>query len=343
MKKLLLTAVLLSVLTSAWSFDYFESNILGMKLGPVLESPPGNAEYVLRIVKTGGKEVQILFKGAEIYFTRTIEKSGGQFIETTEKADLIQTIVREKGLILSEEKAEEGRPVELSQYYYKGGRLESTVFSSGNEILYTEVYKYTADNRLLDVRRVYQDGGEGAISSFVFIGGKIRNYWSDEAGGQSIIKFDNEGIFFSQIISDENWSETREYGRDETGRRFELISNEKGEKIRLLYNKSGSLVSSTSYDSEGHQAEQLLYRWDGELLVHLTVKKALSIEKFSYGYDRNGMLLNETYEKNGSIIQETIYYDGENWVEKLYRYGKPILRITYRDGQRVDTEQLQDE
>jgi hypothetical protein len=342
MRKIIFTAFLFSVLTSAWSFDYYESNMLGMKFGSVMIAPPEDSEFILRVEINGEMEVQTLFNADEIYFSRTIERVDNKNVETTVKGNVTETVIRKKGLMISEAKKENGKPIELVQYNYEQERLESSVYSSGEEEVYTETYSYTPESRLLDVKRVYSDGVKGAISSFMFKGGRIRNFWSKDIVGQSLLKFDNEGIFFSEILSDDGWSETREYGRDEYGRKFERIRNGSGELVYLVFSEAGSLLSSTAYDAEGVKTEQQLFLWDDELLVHLTVKKDLSVEKYIYEYDGNGKLLNESYSVNGSIIQETIYHDENERVELLFKYGEPILRLTYRDGERVSTEQLQE-
>ncbi|MBI9106048.1 MAG: hypothetical protein JEZ04_04835 [Spirochaetales bacterium] len=342
MRKILFTVLLLSVLPVLWSFDYYKSNILGMKLGAEQDSPPEDAEFILRIEKDSEKEKHSLFRGAEIYFIRTFEKTDGGEVEITRKDNLTETVIRRRGLIISEKKEEEGKPAELVEYSYKQGRLTSSEYSMGGELVYTEIYTYAAGSRLLDVKRMYTGVTEGSLSSFMFDNGRLRTYWFENGSGHSLMKFDREGIFFSEILSDGGWSETREYGRDEQGRRFELVRNDKGEKIYLLYNKSGSLQSSSSFDAAGGRTEQLLYHWEKEQLIYLTIKRDLSTEKFSFEYDSEGMMLNETYSKNGIIIQETTYNSGDDRVEKLYRYGKPILRITYRGGERVETEQLQE-
>lgn len=342
MKKLIIAVLFISVLSPLWSFDYYKSNILGMKMGPAESEPPENAEFLLRVETDSNREVQTLFKGIEIYFTRTIEQEGKKKTEITVKADVTETIVRRNGLVLSEVKKEENKPAESIEYSYKNGKLQSSEFYSDGKLVYTEYYNYTAERRLLDVKRVYDSDKEGVISSFMFKDGRIKNFWTRDGRSQSILKFDRGGVFFSEILSDDGWSDTREYGLDDEGRRFERIRNENGEMIYLLYSRQGRLLSSTSYDAEGERTETLIYQWNEDLLVKLTVKKELSTEKFSYEYDEQGMLKREIYIKNGNIMQETAFSGEDGRVETLYRYGKAVLRITYRGSERIETQQLQE-
>ena len=341
MKKSLLTFLLLSAAASVWPFDYYESNILGMKLSPAGESPPEDCEYVLRVEQVQDGSVETLLSGGKVVLTRTTETIGGESFETTEKDGKTEKVIRRGGLVVSEETAEEGKPAQLFSYNYEGGRLVSADIFSDGELSYTEKYLYTKDGRLLDVRRVYADSGDGVFSSFIFKDGRINAFWSKDEKGSGLMKFGAGGLLFSEISSESGWSERREYGEDDAGRRTEKITDEEGRCLTLTYDEAGKILFSSSADPDGMVTEQLRYEWDGELLSELTVKKELSVDKFSYEYDEEGLLTEESHRRNGTMVSR-IFYRENRRIERLFRFGTPILEITYEDDERIGTKQLQD-
>jgi hypothetical protein len=343
MKRKTFLILLLSAAQYIYSAEYYESNALGMPLGKIAESNVSDFDFVLKIEKESDREIRTLFREGDIYFTRTIETADEVVTETTVKNKVTKIVTRKNGVIIREEKISENNVAETTEYFYKDDRLEYAEYRIDNELQYRDNYSYTNQNRLLDVKREYQQNDESDVSSFIFRKGKIAEFWSNLGRGQSYLSFNSDGLVFSEIVSEENQAETREYGRLENGNTFVIITDHAtGNRLRTEYDSSGRPEYSVVFDPGNKKLEEEYYTYQSDRLVMLTVKKELSTEKYIYSYDADGAVTSEIYKKNDNIIYRKIFSDDENYIEILYRRGTPFMKITYREGERVNTEDYQE-
>lgn len=323
--------------------EIYNSNILGMKLGRINSILEAESDYYIRVSEDKGIKSESLFENGDLQFIRTFSTVDDTLTEVTKKDKVTETVIRKNGVITSEKIEQEDTPDELTEYVYKNGRLEYTEFFSAGVKDYKESYMYTKNGRLLDVKREYSDN-KNISASFFFIDGRLSRYLFQNADEKNYIKFDRNGILFSDSYGEGTLNETREYGSFESGGRFELIKNTlTGESRRLLFNKEDRIFSSIVKDNEGMLIEELSWKYSGGLVTELKIKGQLSLEVFKYEYNQNEEAEREIYLKNGNIIQITEYVNENYYTEELYRYGIPVLKITYKDGVRAATEQLQED
>ncbi|HAK44555.1 MAG TPA: hypothetical protein DCO79_01355 [Spirochaeta sp.] len=344
MKRIVSVILLLSTALFCFAEDYYESNILGMKLKQ-LESPEtAGTDYILTIkIDDVGNEIRFLDKDRIRVSKTELFREGARLTEQTEEADRSIRVVRENGIIVSEFTERSDGSSELIDYSYTGRRLISTAVSIDGERAYSDSYYYTDSGRLLDVERNYSSSPDKLSLSFIFDNGRISSFWMNSEDRGNYIRFDSEGIVLNEIFGSDGWNETREYSRLSDGRQVELIRNiDDGTSVTLTYDAENRLLDSLSRDSEGRILVESEWQYKSGRLISYKIRKELSLELFIFEWSGEGTLVKETYYKNGNIIQLTEYQDEDDFTELLYRNGTAVLKIIYADGERIGTVQLQE-
>ena len=323
--------------------DIYESNILGMRLKRIPDIYASESGYALAVEKNENGETRTLYGKGELISVTTLQSEDDLVTETTEREGETERTVRRDGVIVSETATDADGIQSRTEYNYRDGLLDFTDYYTGNEKEYRDQYSYTADGRLLDVRRTYGNGSDGILISFVFSDGSLSRYWYSGTERKSYIRFNKKGIVFSELTAPGDFRETREYRYSDSGGMAEEIRNLKsGVNTELFYDAERRIIRSVKSDTEGKQIEESLWRYSDGLLVEFRTRKELSLEIFRYEYYPDESLKKETYLKNGITLQVTDYSDENNYSETLFRSGRPALRIDYENGMRMKTVELQD-
>ena len=344
MKKAVFVFILVLLIIPIYAQDYYRSNILGMKLNRV--DGLLTEGYVILVEDLDDKEIRILYENGNVLSKTEVERIGVKTTETVFESGSKKVTVREKGLPVSEETeiyAEDGmgRTVELFRYEYDGSLLSGVIFSVDSEEVYRDRYWYSSEGRLLDVERSFPER-EGIISSYVFLKGRLNDYWYKDDEQTGLMVFNSEGISRSTITGAGGYTETRFYGKLEGGGSYrEIRSSENGDILRIEYDENGKLTSSLQYDEDGRIVEEVKNIYNEELLSSTRIRNSKGNERILFEYDREDRLIREVYYRNGNVIEETEYSDSENFSRLLYRDGKAEIRIVYRDGEKYRTEQIE--
>lgn len=323
--------------------DIYESNILGMKLRQIRSEYDAETEYTLTVVIREGVEVRDLKKKGSLYARTTIKREGSGTTEVTEKDDLTETVIRQNGIIVTEQTEKPGEAAERTDYIYSSKMLDHTDFFLGDEKIYSDKYFYTEEGRLLDVKRTFDGGQNDSLISFIFNDGRVARYWFSDSKQHAYIRFGKKGISYSELQPAVGPGQTRTYEESADGGRIEIITDLKsGLKTTLTYDPDGRLIRSVLNSAEGKRVEVSEWFFRSGLLAEMVVRRDLSTERFRYEYSRDNELSKETYSKNGNLVQVTEYEDSANFSEVLYKNGEAVLKINYQNGVRTGTEQLQE-
>ncbi|MDC7227483.1 MAG: hypothetical protein PQJ61_12030 [Spirochaetales bacterium] len=344
MKRLFSVLLLISAAYSGYADDFYESNILSMKLKTITNPAEAGTEFMLRISETeDGNELKLLYRGNELFSRTEIIKEGVKILEITEEGDNTTRLERENGIITSELFEKGDGNTELIEYFFTGRRLNEAVISLNGETEYIDSYFYTDEGRLLEVKRNYFVEKNPMVLSFIYNQGLLSRFWMTSDDRKNYIMFDSKGILLNELFGSENWNEKREYIRNPDGSREEVITNNNdGTTLRLSYDMKKRLYKSEFRDGKGLLVEDSEWIYRGEYLYKYTVRQELSLQVYIYDRDREGEIIKETFMKNGIIAQVTEYSDENDYTEILYRGGKAVLEIKYTDGVRTGTVQLQD-
>lgn len=322
--------------------EYYESNILGMKLKEISSPYDSETGWVLTIVKSeGGGETRYLDRDNERVSTKEISIDGKDVTEITTEKGRVLKVKRTDGIILSEQSEKDDGSSELLEYSYEGRILKSTDVTIDKVKAYTDNYYYTNSGRLLDVQRDYYNSPDDSSISFVFDDGRISSFWLTSKDRSNYLRFDSGGLILSETFGDD-YNETREYKRAADGTKVEIITDGSSEiETRLYYDSENRLRRSRRTDG-GTLVEESGWLYRGGKLVEFRTRRALLLDVFSYEWSADGELLKEKYTRNGIIIQLTEYQSEADFTETLYRNGRAVLKINYAGGIRIDTVQLQD-
>ncbi len=325
-----------------YSDQYFRSNILGMKLDLIGEENKDSG-YVLVVSENDGRQIETLLESGVKIFECRKESRDGKSYEITEYIDRIETVVRENGVIVSEEVNRVDQDSEVINYVYANGKLLEKHFLIGGIGIYSEAYKYGADGRILEVVRINEESQIDEKIYFTFNEGHLSRYMYKSGGKGRYIKFDKNGILYSDSFDSGGSVETIEYKRLDNGGNLEVISyKDSGERAEILYDENGRIVSRLLKDKDENIIEEADWDYKNDLLRMFRLKKDLLLEVRLYEYNPQGRPEKETLKINGIIVRVTEYLDENSYNETLYTGGRPAVRVTYENNIRVRTEQLKD-
>ena len=323
--------------------EIFESNALGMKLREI-DAPSGSGTgWVLRVRQRDGVETVRLFSDGALYSEKTIVREGGRETETKFENELRETVVRENGLVISEESENTDGSIGKTIYAYSGSRLDSSEYSVDGETVYIERYMYTDEGRLLDFCREYSADGSRLSNAFVFNEGLISAYWMHSEEIKNYIRFTGRNIEKNEIFGEGAAEQLREYEQLPDGGSRETITDiETGKIAELLYDSEKQLVNKKLYDEESRLVEESMYNYRNGYLSSVKVRSGLLLEHYIWDRDSEGEAEQERFYRNGVLVQQTEYESEDEYVQTLFRGGRAVLRLKYQNGERVLTEQLQE-
>ena len=341
-RKTFLLAFIFITVVNLYSEEYYSSNLLGMALEKIDVSEKTEYEYILIKSSENGIEQEKLFKDNELIFKKMYEQNGDRTIETKIEDEIEEIRTRSGGVVLSELTRSPGGN-EKTEYRYKNKRLAEKLYFSDEKLIYTDVYEYTYDGRLLDVKRNYTDDSAEIKISFIFNDGRIGKYMLKNESNINYIVFNNYGILLDESYLENDLNETRRYGYNPDGSRSERIEyNKKGQILTFNYDSGGRVVSSRLTDASEKLIEESVYIYRNGRIKEIKVKSELYLKKYVYEYNEQDELISETLSRNGVVDKITEYVDPDNYTETIYQQGQKVIKIFYEEGIRTATEQVED-
>ena len=336
---LIITIFFISVFVTAETM--FNSNVLGMQFDELDFTNNAVSDFVL-VVYDDEYETKELFKGNKLYSKTTTIYEYDKTITTIEKDDEREIISLRDGLIISEEREKVNAKKELIKYEYRDRIINKVEHYLEDNLQYTDVYYYTKEGRLLEIKRSYDDE-QTAIFSTCYKDGKIASYLLSLPSGTSYLEFDKNGVLFSDFSDTQSGEEKREYVKLKNGNYQLTITNKTtGNVIVNIFDRSNKILESIERTSEGNFIEEKIWKYRNNLVKSLKIRHKDFSELYEYRYRGADKLANMKYFRNGVIMQETSYIDENNYTKILFRYEKPVISVKYEDGIKTSTMDIQE-
>jgi hypothetical protein len=223
-----------------------------------------------------------------------------------------------------------------TRYRYSGGVLIASETRLGEELLWSDEYRYTRNYKLRGVERRYaekevpekepvKDTGEN--SSEESSSGEVR----EQSDSLVRLRFPPRGISFISPESPYDY-------RLRTGALRDVFMTD-AVTVRYNTDEQGRVVYEEHLDGDRKQIASLTNEWSGERLLSVTWNSGDVSGKVEFDYTQDGENSGERNYRNG-ILERQVTRDGNREIEELYRNGRPILRAVWEDGRKITEERL---
>ncbi|MDR1178359.1 MAG: hypothetical protein LBK64_05990, partial [Spirochaetaceae bacterium] len=184
------------------------------------------------------------------------------------------------------------------------------------EVLWTDVYRYSRSSALRSIERRYPEGmdGEERRNETAFFPGLP----GQRAASRLVSPY---SAFSSEFLMD-------------------ILSI--GAAVEFTTDERGRILTETRRDEEGEVLGTLTNVWTGDRLSSVSWETVHEIRRIEFEYDPDG---NRTGERNyrDGVLERSVSSEGNRDVEELYLNGLPVLRAVWEDGRKVSEETLKPE
>jgi hypothetical protein len=207
-----------------------------------------------------------------------------------------------------------------TRYRYSGGVLVASETRLGEELLWSDEYRYTRNHKLRGVERRYAEKKVPEKESA-----------GEEDSRLVRLSFPPQGVSFISPESPYDY-------RLRTGALREVFVTE-ALTVRYSTDEQGRVIHEEHLDGEGKQIASLVNEWSGDKLLSVTWNTDDVSGKVEFDYTQNGENGGERNYRNG-VLERKVTRDGNRELEELYRNGRPILRAVWEDGRKIAEERL---
>lgn len=345
-------ALILAVLvpTAAAGQQWYRSNPAGVAVQRIPVGERDQHPWTLSVRTEEGLVERRLWSGSDLVETVVQRTAGGGRLVSEEQ--IVDGVVRSRlvyspaGLIAEEERfGVDGVLIERFRYRYQGDRLVEVNASDDTGALWTDVYRYTPDGMLREVRRDYPDQPARA-SRFRFVAGRlveeehqagdqidrilydrlgrVEREVQEEAGSVVVVTrfvFSGTGtVPIEAVVQDIRTGET-------TTRRIDPDGRTVGEERRSA---AGLLVERMERDFGPHGIVRELREAPGRR------------EARDYSYHDDGRLAREEVRVNGRLQRRVIHPDDGERIEERFHDGRLVLRLFFAGDRLVSQEVIRD-
>jgi hypothetical protein len=203
------------------------------------------------------------------------------------------------------------------------------------EDLYTDYYRYTRNQSLRQIERVFnrrppitEDSGERAEEG----------EGTGEGAGLS-----NALMRFPRRSLDSETETNFVSPGPSSGSSFpEEAQTEAPHRIVYNTDERGRILEETREDEEGNVIGEMKNEWAGNRISRVTWMAGEDEWATEYTYDRDGDRIEERNYKNG-VLERVVRIQGDREDEELYMNGELILRARWEGGRKVHEEQVRPE
>ncbi|TVQ99656.1 MAG: hypothetical protein EA403_12705 [Spirochaetaceae bacterium] len=321
--------------------------------------------WTLSVQREGGRVERRLWNNGELVETVVQRQGNGGRLLSEER--IVDGIVRSRivyspgGLIAEEERfSGAGELIERFSYRYQGDRLMEKHASDESGPLWVDVYRYTPDGMLREVRRDYPDQPARA-SRFRFVAGRLVEEEHHTGERVDRIRYDRLGraereeqeeggavvlttrFTFSDddpnpdvaVVYDARTGETTTRRLDERGRAVtEVRTDRSGREIERVEREFGPHgVAVESREAPGRrELRQYRYRDDGSLAeLEERVNNRLQLRVIHLVPD----------DDDPGTVEDRAVVEGDR-VEERFRDGRLVLRLVFRGDRIISQEVIRD-
>ena len=358
-------AVLLPAAVAAQ--QWYRSNPAGIAAERIAPGGAALHPWTLSVQREAGRVERRLWNNGKLVETVVQRLSSGGRLLSEER--IVDDVVRSRivyspgGLIAEEERfSKEGELIERFSYRYQGERLMEKHASDDLGPLWVDVYRYTPDGMLREVRRDYPDQPTRA-SRFRFVAGRLVE--EEHSAGERVdrIRYDR----FSRVEREEQ----EEGGAIVLTTRF-LFSHEDtnpdgavvhdlrtGETATRRLDALGRTVSEIRTDGAGREIGRIEREFGlhGVVVERRDTPGRREVREYRYRDDGSLALLEERVnnrmqlrvihpgpgdaEPHDPVTNDRVAVVGDR-IEERFRDGRLVLRLVFRGDRIISQEVIRD-
>lgn len=330
--------------------QWYRSNPAGIAAERIAPGEGVRHPWTLSVQREGGRVERRLWNNGELVET-VVQRLGNGGRPLSEER-IVDGVVRSRivfspgGLIAEEERfSNEGDLIERFSYRYQGDRLMEKHASDESGPLWVDVYRYTPDGMLREVRRDYPDQPARA-SRFRFVAGRLVE--EEHYAGERVdrIRYDRLGRVERE--------EQEEGGAVVLTTRFTFANEDSNPDGAVVHNLRSGETATRRLDALGRTVSEIrtdgagreLGRIEREFGSHgVAVERRdtpgrREVREFQYREDGSLALLEERI--NNRLQLRVIHPAPGDRIEERFRDGRLVLRLVFRGDRIISQEVIRD-
>ena len=314
--------------------EWYKVNSLGQTLRAIPWYQQKDYEWVLkREVKEFADTLHLYKNGTaverrerELYGNNTVKHLSIYKNEVLVEEEFYDPL----GKLLRSIYSDETGMLEELEYQYREKSLVKVFSRKDGNLLYTDEFFRTPDQRL---RRVIRTDTDGEKSYYQWIYGPdgLLGEWTDAKNLQALRIYTPEGkLVLRDDLKDYISLGRREWNfQDPQGKSTEILGPV--EKAEYLYDAQGRVIRKEIYVKDLWTGTQQ-WTYQDDVVVREERFLVGKRESWDFTRDENGNIRQEIYSVNGEKVTLTTYEKNLPVQEEIFSQGKKILEVEYSNG-----------
>ncbi len=257
------------------------------------------------------------------------------------------------GTLVSEQRLDpDGALIERYEYRYRDGRrVEARAFRAeapgdAGQPVYTDIYSYSSDGMLRELRRRYVDNSERS-SRYVFVRGRLLEEQHRSGEMLQRLRYDSLERLqqLQQLRNGELVSSTRYHYRGDSARLEQSVEEQHDRDVVTVTSEyfdadQRSIRSVVSRDERTVSVSERSYGPHGLILEVVTEPGRRRVSSFEY--DQDGGLTLQEERVNERLQSRIIYPEQGRRIEERFHNGQLVVRLHYRNDEQIAREIIRD-